>query len=149
MGTLGCSSVQNHFWFYDAMNFSLTRMNENLSQAATTGNLSQILRIDLNPNYMVEFANRVYLNNPESGILVFDIFGTYIKTIPVKGLKRFQVFETTVVYFVDNKLHRYNTRDYTETEIELPKKCCQTCDFQEQVAVLTGDNIKVWELINP
>ncbi|HKK39972.1 MAG TPA: hypothetical protein VJ949_11185, partial [Cryomorphaceae bacterium] len=89
MGTLGCSSVQNHFWFYDAMNFSLLRMNENFAQIATTGNLSQVLRLDLNPNYMVEFTNRIYLNNPESGILVFDIFGTYIKTIPIKGLERF------------------------------------------------------------
>jgi len=149
MGTLGCSSVQNHFWFYDAMNFSLTRMNENLSQAATTGNLSQILRIDLNPNYIVEFANRVYLNNPESGILVFDIFGTYISTIPIKGLERFQVFENTVVYFENNKLHRYNTRDYSETEIELPEKCRQALVFKNRVAGLCGDKIKVWELIKP
>jgi hypothetical protein len=149
MGTLGCSSVQNHFWFYDAMNFSLTRMNENLSQAATTGNLSQILRIDLNPNFIVEFANRVYLNNPESGILVFDIFGTYIKTIPIKGLERFQVFENTVVYFADNTLHRYNTIDFTETEIELPEKCTQALVFKNRVAGLFVDKIKVWELIKP
>ncbi|MGK0280362.1 MAG: hypothetical protein ACI9RU_003145 [Litorivivens sp.] len=149
MGILGCSSVQNYFWFYDAMSFSLIRMNENFKQVGTTGNLAQVLRLDLNPNYLVEFANRIYLNNPESGILVFDIFGTYINTIPIKGLERFQVLENTVVYFEDNKLHRYNMRDYTETEIELPEDCSQALVFKNRVAGLCGDNIKVWELIMP
>lgn len=149
MGILGCSSVQNHFWFYDAMNFSLLRVNENFKQAATTGNLAQVLRLELNPNYLVEFANRIYLNNPESGILVFDIFGTYIKTIPIEGLDRFQVFENTVVYFKNNKLHRYNTIDYSETEIELPEKCRQALVYKNRVAGLCGEKIKVWELIKP
>lgn len=149
MATLGCSSVQNHFWFYDAMSFSLVRMNENFGQVARTGNLAQVLRVDLNPNFLVEFANRIYLNNPESGILVFDIFGTYIKTIPLKDLERFQVFENRVVYFVDNKLHIYNTLDYTQTELELPDECIQALLFKNRVAGLCGDRIKVWELIKP
>jgi hypothetical protein len=149
MGILGCSSVQNHFWFYDAMNFSLIRMNENFNQVATTGNLSQVLRLDLNPNYLVEFANRVYLNNPESGILVFDIFGTYIKTIPIKGLNRFQVFENGIVYFAENKLQTYNTIDYSLTEIELPEDCSQGMIFKNRVVGLCHNKIKVWELITP
>ncbi len=114
-----CSSVQNHFWFYDAMQFALIRTNENFTQVSTSGNLSQILGIDLNPNFMVEFANRVYLNNPETGILVFDIFGTYIKTIPITGLDQFQVFEDEIVYFENHKLFQYNTKLFQAREIEI------------------------------
>ncbi len=114
-----CSSVQNHFWFYDAMQFALIRTNENFNQVSTSGNLSQILGIDLNPNFMVEFANRVYLNNPETGILVFDIFGTYIKTIPLKGLEQFQVFEDEIVYFENQRLYQYNTKLFQAREIEI------------------------------
>jgi len=149
MGVLGCSSVQNHFWFYDGMNFSLIRMNENFKQIATTGNLSQVLRLDLNPNYIEEFANRIYLNNPESGILVFDIFGTYIKTIPIKGLDRFQVFENSIVYFRENKLNTYNTINHTLSEVELPEICSQALIYKNRVVGLCGDRIKVWELITP
>jgi len=149
MAVLGCSSVQNHFWVYDAMTFSLIRMNENFNQVATTGNLAQVLRLDLMPNFLVEFANRIYLSNPETGVLVFDIFGTYIKTIPLLGLKRFQVFENSLIYFKENKLHTYNTVDHRETELELPIACTQALLFKNRVAGLSKGEIKVWELIKP
>ncbi|MEM9053355.1 MAG: hypothetical protein AAGC47_14980, partial [Bacteroidota bacterium] len=149
IGLLGCSSVQNHFWFYDGMSFSLIRMNENFGEVAKTGNLSQILRTELNPNFMVEFANRVYLNNPETGILVFDIFGTYIKTIPILGLERLQVFENGLGYFKENILYIYNTRDYSEKEIELPVECSQALIFKNRIAGLQKEKITVWEVILP
>lgn len=80
LGTLACSSVQNHFWFYDAMTFRLVRTNENFRTVVETGDLPQMLRIPmLEPTHMVEFANRLYLNNPSTGVLIFDIFGTYAR----------------------------------------------------------------------
>ena len=36
---------------------------------------------------MEQYNNRLYLNEPESGIYVFDHFGTYIKKIPIHGLE--------------------------------------------------------------
>lgn len=149
LGLLGCLSVQNHTWFYDGMSFSLTRMNENFVEVAKTGNLSQILRTELQPNYMVEFANRVYLNNPETGILVFDIFGTYIKTIPLIGLDRFQIFENQIAYFKDNTIYTYDVKNYTESELKLPEECSQALIFKNRIAALQKNCIKVWEVTNP
>ena len=148
-GLLSCSSVQNHFWFYDGMSFSLIRMNENFGEVARTGNLSQVLRIELNPNFMVEFANRIYLNNPETGILVFDIFGTYIKTIPITGLNRFQIFENGLGYFKNHTLYLYNTQDYSEKEIKLPVECSQALIFKNRIAGLQKEKITVWEVLQP
>lgn len=147
--TIGCSSVQNHFWFYDAMNFSLIRLNENFNVVVTTGNLSQVLRTELDPNFAVEFANRVYLNDPETGILVFDIFGTYIKTIPIKGLREFQVTGEEIVYFKDNNLHFYRARDYSETKLELPVRCSEAFVFENRIAALGEGGITVWEVVKP
>jgi len=147
--TIGCSSVQNHFWFYDAMNFSLLRLNENFNQVVTTGNLSQVLRTELDPNFVVEFANRVYLNNPQTGILVFDIFGTYIKTIPIRGLDEFQITEENIIYFKENALHSYRVRDYVESTMELPTACSEAFVFENRVAALCGNKITVWEVVKP
>jgi len=146
---LGCSSVQNHFWFYDGMDFSLTRMNENFGEVAKTGNLSQILRIELNPNFMVEFANRIYLNNPETGILVFDIFGTYIKTIPILKLDRFQVFENGLAYFKENSLIVYNTLDYSEKKYQLPETCLQGLISKNRIIGLQKEKVIIWEVKEP
>jgi len=145
IGALAINSIQNHFWFYDAMTFSLIRANDNFQQISTTGNLAQVLGIELNPVYMVEFANRLYLNNPETGILVFDIFGTYIKTIPLKGLNRFQVFENEIVYFAKNQIIRYNTLLFKETSIPIPQNCLDALVQKNRIAIQTDKGFAVLE----
>lgn len=123
LATAACSSVQNFFWFFDMMNFSLIRTDDNFNIVRNTGNLSQLLSIELHPNFMVEFANKLYMNNPETGILVFDVYGTYIKTIPLKGLDQFQVFENEIVYFDSGQLVRYNPMIFQSQIIEIPMAC--------------------------
>jgi len=145
IGALAINSIQNHFWFYDAMTFSLIRANDNLQQVISTGNLAQVLGITLDPVYMVEFANRLYINNPETGILLFDIFGTYIKTIPLKGLGRFQVFENEIVYFFNNEIIRYNTQLFQETVIPIPLKCKDALIQKNRIAVQTEKGFAVLE----
>lgn len=147
--TTGCSSVQNHFWFYDAMNFSLVRFNENFKQVATTGNLAQVLRMELDPNFTIEFANRVYLNDPKQGILVFDIFGTYIKTIPLKGLSEFNVNERGISYFKSGNIYLYDPISFSEQMIELPVECQEAFIWENRVAALCDGSIKVWEVVQP
>lgn len=123
LATAACASVENHFWFFDMMNFSLIRTDDNFLPVRKTGNLSQLLGIELQPTFMVEFANKLYMNNPETGILVFDVFGTYIKTIPIKGLDHFQVFDNEIVYFEDAQLVRYNPMIFQSRIIEIPMSC--------------------------
>lgn len=147
LGMLACSSVQNHFWFYDAMNFSLVRTNENFKHVTNTGNLAQVLRIQsLQPNFLKEFANRVYLNNPSTGILVFDIFGTYIKTIPITGLTEFQVNGNELIYFKDGSLFRFNSETYDELEIPLPEGTLQALLQKNRIALRMSKSIAVLEL---
>lgn len=138
LGVLACSSVQNHFWFYDAMQFALIRTDENFKQVSSTGNLAQILGIDLNPNSMTEYANKLYVNNPTTGIMVFDIFGTYIKTIPLTSITDFQVFENEIVYLKNNTLIRYNTLLFESKEIELPY-ICKSAQIQKNSLILLTD----------
>lgn len=145
LATAACSSVQNHFWFYDAMSFSLIRTDENFKPVSNSGNLSQILNIDLQPNFMVEFANRVYMNNPETGILVFDNFGTYIKTIPLTGLSDFQVFENEIIYFENGNLIRYNTLLYESMTIEIPIECEDAFYAKNRLTLRNKDEIIVLE----
>ncbi len=104
MTSIVAASHDNGLWIYDMRNFELLRLNRNLEVEHRSGNLSQILGIDLQPNFMIEKDNRLFLNNPGTGILVFDVFGTYSKTIPVLHLKTFQVVDNSVVFYKDGIL---------------------------------------------
>ncbi len=149
LGILACSSVQNHFWIFDSMRFSLNRTDENFKTITSTGNLSQILGVEMNPTGIVEYANKVYLNNPETGLLVFDIYGTYIKTIPIIEIEDFQVFENEIVYFSKGKLTRYKPLLSQFEEVELPTDCMWAFLQKNRLFVVLDKKIVVFEKSNP
>jgi len=106
--SLVCASTNNSFWIYNKQNNELLRFNENSRKIASTGNLKQILQVDINPNSMREHNNFLYLNSPETGIYVFDMFGTFSKVISIKNLQQFQVNESIVYYRKDSLFCSYN-----------------------------------------
>ncbi len=111
---LVCASTNNSFWIYDKQNNELIRFNENSKKVAATGNLKQVLQSDLNPNYLTEHNGYLFLNCPETGIYVFDIFGTFNKIIALKNLKKFQINETIVYYRKDSSLCSYNFKTFED-----------------------------------
>ena len=62
----------------------------------------------------------LFVNEPDIGILVFDIFGTYIKTLLIKGLSQFQVHQDQLIYFKDGICHSYHLKTLQEGQILLP-----------------------------
>ena len=112
---LAAASHDNGLWIYDQTNFELVRLNRNLQIENRTGNLSQVLGIALQPNFIIEKDNRLFLNNPSTGILIFDIFGTYSKTIPEKELKNFQVLDENIIYYRKPELSEINITTLEKT----------------------------------
>lgn len=118
--TLLCSSYNNGLWIYNQQNFELNRLDNNLQRQQQTGNISQLLGIRINPNYMTEYNNRIYLNDPAIGILVFDAYGTYYNTIHLKGLNNFQLYDDALFYYANNKLKTYHLKTMEEQTFNLP-----------------------------
>jgi len=117
---LACTSNNNGFWIYDQQSFELIRFDHVMQKFLQTGNIAQLSGSEINPNFITEQNDKVFLNNPETGILVFDIYGTYNKTIPLKKLHCFQVDNERIVYFEDGKLKSYNMKTLKESETALP-----------------------------
>jgi hypothetical protein len=115
--TLACMSVQNALWFFDERLLQLTRVDAQLRPLATTGRLDQLLGFTPHPASMQEFDSWLYVCDPEEGVLVFDLFGGYAKTIPIMGARTFQVRDGFILYLKDGVLHSYNMM---KQEIELP-----------------------------
>jgi hypothetical protein len=62
----------------------------------------------------------LYLNSPETGIYVFDIFGTFNKVISLKNLKAYQVSDDIVYYQRDSSFCSYNFKYFEEACKILP-----------------------------
>jgi hypothetical protein len=110
LATLVCSSYQGSFWVYNPVNFELIRINQQLEVSEQTGNLQQATGYSLNPNYMIERDNFLYVNDPAIGILIFDKYGSYFKTIPVLGLISFQVFNKKIIWVDKEEISIYDTK---------------------------------------
>jgi len=118
---LACTSYNGCVWLYDQENMELVRLDQNLKKTVGTGNLSILLNIDLQPNYLIEHDNKVYLNNPSSGILIFDVFGTYYKTVPIKNITHFEPIGDWVYFMTeDNKIDAYQLKTGNTIQFKVP-----------------------------
>jgi hypothetical protein len=60
------------------------------------------------------------VNDSALGILVFDVFANYIKTIPLKGIVDFKILGDDL-YFCKNKvLYDYDLKGLLQKSIQLP-----------------------------
>ena len=115
--TLACMSVQNCYWFFDERLLQLTRVDHQLRSLSATGRLDQLLGFSPRPVSMQEFESWLYVCDPEQGVLVFDIFGGYAKTIPIVGAAGLEVRDGHILYLKDGVLHSYDLKSF---DIDLP-----------------------------
>lgn len=111
---LVCQSANNGFWIFNKANNEVLRFDEDLKRLVATGNLKQILQREMNPNFMTEHNGYLFLNCPESGIYIFDMFGTFNKVIALKNLSHFQVNEGLIYYVRQNKVFSYHYKLFEE-----------------------------------
>jgi hypothetical protein len=139
-GQLACTSHNSGMWIYDQQNFEIVRLDQNLIQTQKTGNLTAMLNTDLQPNFLLEYNNRVYLNNPSSGVLIFDVYGTYYKTLPVQTSLRFQPLGDWVYFFSGKNVKAYNILTSEEKQFEIPLTDFQNFRLEMGILILQAQN---------
>lgn len=147
---LACASVQNGFWFFDQQELGVYRVDAQLRKLADTGRLDQLLGITPAPTGMQEFDNRLYLNDPATGILVFDLFGTYMRTIPLKAVDHCEVRAGVIHYVQDGAAWMYDMLSFAIDPIPLPGPLrAQLLDLRMErgrAYVLTPDGIVIHDV---
>lgn len=142
---LVCSSFNNSFWIYNKQNNELMRFNENSQPVAKTGNLKQLLRANIKPNFMLEHNSYLYLNCPDNGVYVFDIYGTFTKVIAIKGLKEFQVSNNILYYYRNRNLTMYNSKTFEEQNRSFPDTLITSVRMEkDRFFIGYNDSVKVF-----
>lgn len=119
--SLACRAYNTGIWLYDQLLFKLYRLTLSMEIKQSTGNLTQVLGYEFRPVFMQEYNNNLYVSNPETGILIFDQYGTYTKNIAVKGLTSFQVTEKGLFYVENNLIKKYNFSKNEFESLPLPE----------------------------
>ncbi len=117
--TLMCHSLNNNnLWLYNTEEQNLLRVDRNFKIQINTGSIPMLVGYGINPTQIVENNDLLYLNNPATGILVFDIFGTYLKTIPLKNVLHFQPLDNGILYTINNKILYYDFLSFQEITVK-------------------------------
>ncbi len=111
----------NNLWIFDDSDFSLKKFNPRQNSIVSKNPLDLLLNLrDYDITYMREYQNNLYINDRNSGILVFDNLGNYRKKLPFSGLDSFGFADDELFYFKDGRLHFFHLYSFAERTIQLP-----------------------------
>lgn len=76
-------SYDNAIWVFDQQDLQLKKYSKSLDLLLQSGNIRSLTGIAPEPSSLIDDGEHVLLNDPENGILVFDIYANYVRTIPL------------------------------------------------------------------
>ncbi len=125
LGLFGVDAVgmagDGNLWLYDALTFRLKKIGKDGVTISQSSDLSLELNQFVKPNFLLERDQEVFLNDPNSGIMVFDVFGKHLKTLPLLGLDRFQVIGDQLLFFKEGQLHSFHLKALLQSPVLLPE----------------------------
>ncbi len=139
----------NELWFFDDNSGKVRKISRAGQVTEESVNVKLLLGENVQALNMLATRNRVFLNAPDSGVLVFDNFGTYLKDIPIKDLGSFQILENQLIYQEKGKLKSFHLQSFLTSEVELPFKLEATDQLQVQKGVLfllKGEELLIYSM---
>lgn len=141
--SIACGSDYGGYWVFDRQDFQLKKVDLNLQVVYQSGDLLSLTGLSISPNYLSEYDGFVYMNDPKNGIFVFDRYGTYYKTIPLKVPTSFQILKQELLHLSENKLMAFHLKSLAEREILLPlhDTVISARIENQQLYLLTSDSL--------
>jgi hypothetical protein len=127
--SLAATSHSNGFWLYDPINFRLIRYDQFFKKERESLNIAQLLRVEFYPTDLVEVDNKVYLTDPKHGVYVFDVFGNYVKRIPLKEIETLRIANNRLFFERGEKVYSLHLIDSSEEWVNLSEPLGQSWDI--------------------
>lgn len=143
--THACASMENGLWIFDRLRQTVIKLNQDLSEAGRSINLSQLTGQQIAPKLMLEQNANLLLQTNKNGVMVFDQFGTFEKKLNVEASSHIQVINKKVMFFKNDTIFQYNSNLTSLAHIRLPViggKDAHIC--KDRLAVLTNDALYIY-----
>lgn len=144
--SLAASANNNGYWIFDQNNRELLRLSTEFITEQRSGNLYQQTAKNLQPDLIRVSDQNVYLHDATQGILQFDRFGAYLKTIKTDSLANFQVKADTISYLSRNSIKKMSVKTGEFNLVLLPVKSTvlQYCEGNKITVLLTEKMVVVY-----
>lgn len=134
-------------WLYDEANFQLVKIDERGQVIRRSEPLSYVLDLNLQPVALSERNNRLFLLDPQHGILVFDAFGTYDYRFGGSGIVRMQAYAEQVLFEREGRYYYQDLSTYQEGEWMMPEPPFRAWSMESRrLALLRESGISVYPL---
>ena len=138
------SSRDNNLWIYDGLDYRLKKISSDNEVLLESNPLESYHQLDIQPNYVIENGNMVYLVQEHKGIVIFDNFGTFSRYIPLNA-SSIQVRDDLLSYVEDGKLSQIDMKNtFAESRFlaDLQQGASVAYKFKKQVYFLEGQCLK-------
>jgi len=143
-----CGSRGDGFWLWDARNSEIMRVDRNFAKLYATGNLSILLRSELQPIGLTERGNFLYLLNRDYRLFIFDMFGAWKRTLQLDGPCSFQAdAERLIVFYEGGSMQLIDTSRWIAEDVALPSSTGSYFFQGRKLFSLSGGMLKVFQFV--
>jgi len=115
------ASADGNLWLYDEVAFQLKKITPegNVLFQSQALNMLQADRITITA--ICDDGTQVPASDPALGILLFDVYGQYQRSLPWPGISTFVLEQNRLEYLTDTALHIEDLQEFATREIPLPE----------------------------
>jgi hypothetical protein len=140
-------SRDNNVWLYDTDVQELKKFDTKFNQISTSGNIMNIVGDTWFPFLLKEQGNQVYLADSTKGIMEFDFFGGYLRTLPFIVKNNFNIVGNNLLCITNDTLVIQDMLLNNKKKIELPIKNIIDFDYSNQhILLLTKKKLHIYQL---
>ena len=110
----------NNIWVYDPITAQLKKIDRTGTVLFQSKNLTQTIGTSIQPTFLIERNNQLFLSDPQQGIFIFDAFGQLQQQLPILGVEQFQISNGQLLYIQANTLNTIALNSLETTTIPLP-----------------------------
>jgi hypothetical protein len=113
-------AYDNNLWVFDLGDLQLKKINDKNVVEQTSGNVRQYVSNDVAVCGVHDNNDRVFVIDSINGILLFDVFGSYLKTLPIKGISEVKVSTKNIYYYHNGNINQYNWQTSLGISFSMP-----------------------------
>lgn len=142
------TAQDGNLWIYDESQFKLRKIGAGGEVLFESQALNIQLPERLQITCLRDNGTQLLASDPETGVLQFDAYGQFQKTLPWKGIRDFQLENNQLLYLGKDSLQTENLQVFQSRAWSLPETARQpaatawlspNCLF-----VQNGENLEVW-----
>ncbi|GAB5556949.1 MAG: hypothetical protein SchgKO_11620 [Schleiferiaceae bacterium] len=146
---LVCGSDDNSVWFFDRSLNQLVKWDLTQEKAlAASPNLRRIRDVEFNTSQLISSIDRVLLSDPDKGIMVFDMTGSFEKWLPIPHLNMSLTAQFITYQSREGKWFQYDIINGIEQPLNPPPGESDRVKIRGDFAAVWADkNLKIYRKI--